>query len=196
MPLLSRSLGCLELFSNSHFSAFGHHSRGSASLPDYHENHMTWVDSSLVVPLELYWSFDWFFGHCSRSPASLLGLHKNHLVWVDSNLLAPLGCYEPPLTLLSLPAHLSQEPSDLSELNPDSPFWLACKSSVSSPWDSLTGRSRHINFLHCSIFCLIFYWIFCFIHYFPITVISVWPRECIPGILIPKLVISSATLSQ
>jgi hypothetical protein len=47
------SLGYREPFSDSHLSSFGHRSCGSASLPDYHENHLTWVDLSLVVPLEI-----------------------------------------------------------------------------------------------------------------------------------------------
>jgi hypothetical protein len=39
-----QSLGCLELFSNSYLSVFG-------LPPDYHENQLIWVDSSLIVPL-------------------------------------------------------------------------------------------------------------------------------------------------
>ncbi len=35
------------------FSVFGHQSHGPASLPDHQENHLIWVDSSLIAPLEL-----------------------------------------------------------------------------------------------------------------------------------------------
>jgi hypothetical protein len=53
-PIFSRSLGCLKLFSDFHLSVFGHHSHGPTFLPDYHENHLTWVDSKQVGP---HWGF-------------------------------------------------------------------------------------------------------------------------------------------
>ncbi len=75
-----RSLGSLKPFSNFHLRIFGHRSRSTASLPDYHENQLTWADSSLVVP-------PWVaFGHHSLGPASPPDYHKNHLIWADSIL--------------------------------------------------------------------------------------------------------------
>ncbi len=52
-PFFKRSHGCLKPFSNFHLSIFGHDSHGPASLLDYRENHITWADSSLVVPLQI-----------------------------------------------------------------------------------------------------------------------------------------------
>jgi hypothetical protein len=65
----SRSLGCLKSFSHFHLSIFGHRSCGPSSLPDYHKNHLIWVDWSLIV--------------CPTW--ELLPL-----IWVDWSLIVPL----------------------------------------------------------------------------------------------------------
>ncbi len=44
-----RSLGCLELFSNSHWSFFGHQATGLSLWSEYHKNHLIWMNSSLMV---------------------------------------------------------------------------------------------------------------------------------------------------
>jgi hypothetical protein len=57
------------------------------------------------------------------------GHHENHLIWVYLSLMAPLELnlvsehLWPPLTWSS-PSGLFREPSDLSELDPNSPLWL------------------------------------------------------------------------
>jgi hypothetical protein len=48
-----RPIGCLKLFCNFYLSIFGHHSCSPTSLPDYHENHVIWVESRLEVLLEI-----------------------------------------------------------------------------------------------------------------------------------------------
>jgi hypothetical protein len=76
---------------------------GSASLPDYHKNHLTFVDTSPVVPMVLL--------------EKSLGLS----VFV---IASPWS---------SLSAWPSREPSDLSGLYSDSPPWLACKFPLEFP---------------------------------------------------------------
>ncbi len=63
---LSRSLGFLLLFSNSHFECFWPRLTRSSLLPDHHKNHLIWEDSSLMAPLELRLALS-TFGHCSCS---------------------------------------------------------------------------------------------------------------------------------
>ncbi len=53
LPIFSRSLGCLKLFYDFHLSIFDRCTHIPASLPDYHENHLIWGDSSLVIPLQI-----------------------------------------------------------------------------------------------------------------------------------------------
>ncbi len=49
----SRFLDCLELFADFSSSIYGLRLCGPASQPKYYKNHLTCVDSSLVVPLVL-----------------------------------------------------------------------------------------------------------------------------------------------
>jgi hypothetical protein len=68
--------------------------------------------------------------------SSLLPDHHIHLIWVDLSLMAPLElslvfeCLWPLLTRSCLNTWLSQEPSDLSELNLDNPSWPSCRFSL------------------------------------------------------------------
>jgi hypothetical protein len=88
-PSLSRPLCCLQSFSDSHSSVFGHCSRGSASLPDYFENHLNSVDLSLVVPLEILASFECLLATAHVVQPSRLGHHENHLISVNLSLMPP-----------------------------------------------------------------------------------------------------------
>ncbi len=122
------SLGRLELFSNSHLSVFFLPPGNWSSLPsDYHENHLIWVDSSLIVPLsfslreyrpwaaarQLVQPHAW----PSREPSNLSGLEPDDLTWVDIRLLASDNKDQP------RPFWSSQEPSNLSGLYQDDPAW-------------------------------------------------------------------------
>ncbi len=69
----------------------GHCSCGPASLPDYHENHLIWVDLSLVVPLEIQLTLSFFWPQHMRSslptwpswePYELIGLESDGPRWV------------------------------------------------------------------------------------------------------------------
>ncbi len=63
---LRGSLSCLKLFISFPLSVFGCQSPGLAFLPGHHENHLIWVDWSLMALFELG-LFHWVcFGH--RSP--------------------------------------------------------------------------------------------------------------------------------
>jgi hypothetical protein len=81
---LSRSLGCLKSFFGFHLSPFGHHSSRPTSLPDHHKNHLIWVDTSLMAPIELLLVTT----HAAQPPDDYL---KNHLIWLDSIQIVPLG---------------------------------------------------------------------------------------------------------
>ncbi len=61
-----------------------------ASLPDHHENHLTYVDSSSMVSLGFLMHSLTFFGHCSLSPTFLHNYLENYVTEVDSALVVPL----------------------------------------------------------------------------------------------------------
>ncbi len=72
---LNRSPGCRELFSNSLFESFWPR---SSLPPDYHENHLIWVDLSLKAPFELPLAT----AHLVQPPGPAW-LSESHLIWVD-----------------------------------------------------------------------------------------------------------------
>ncbi len=57
--------------------------------PDHEKNHLIWMDSSLMAPLELSLVLS-VFGHRSYGPASPPDCPENHLIWVDSIWTVPL----------------------------------------------------------------------------------------------------------
>ncbi len=69
--LPSRSLGFLESFSNSPLSVFYPPLTQSSLPPGHHENHLIWVDSSLMAHLERGLVFLSAIDHRSCGPASL-----------------------------------------------------------------------------------------------------------------------------
>jgi hypothetical protein len=86
---LTRSLGFLELFSNSPLSVFVCH--WSSLLPDRYENHLIWVDSSLVVPPWVSLALS-TFGFLFWGPASCLTLPRTiWFEWTQSEQ-SPLVC--------------------------------------------------------------------------------------------------------
>ncbi len=95
----------------------------------------------------------------------------------------PLSGLRPPLTQSSLSTWLSQEPSDLSGLNPDSPPWLSCK----FPRDSvLSFICRMVSaYFYCVLFtfCLLTDCIFCNI----ISIISLLSKHIIAVLLILEM---------
>ncbi len=148
-------------------------------------NHLSWVDSSLVVPLEILLNFECFLVTQPSlpawplwEPADLSGLepdgpslsclwpplgcaaflpnyHENHLIWVDSILIVLLGFH--------------------------------AISSFSSLWVSLEGWSLLIVYCTLFTFCPINDCIFCdIVSLIPllsnISLLHFWPRKWIPGI--------------
>ncbi len=101
------SLGCLELFSNSYLSVFWPPGNWSSLPSDYHENHLIWVDSSLIVPLGF--SFrkysPWVAAGQSVQPpawpsqelSSLSGLEPDDPLWLVLRLLSSNNKDQPPL---------------------------------------------------------------------------------------------------
>jgi hypothetical protein len=95
-----RFLGFLELFSNSHLEHLWPPWIQPSLLPRYHENHLIWVNSSLMTFLEVSLALS-AFDHCLRGPASLPDCPKNNLTWVDSIRTVSLGLHADfPLELL------------------------------------------------------------------------------------------------
>jgi hypothetical protein len=85
----------------------------------------------------------------------------------------PLSCFWLTLTRLSLPIWLSQEPSDMSGINPDSPLALEFCLRVIYRIDEL---GMYIYVVHCSIF-----WFACYLN---ILFHSLFPDNCHCCILI------------
>jgi hypothetical protein len=113
---------------------------------------------------EVFWPVVYVLPH--GGPASLLGHHKNWSGWTWV-WWPPLSCFWSTQMQLSLFVWISQEPSDLSGLDLDSPSSIACKSPLSSLWDSIVGQSLHIYIPYTINFCLITDCIY-FFHDFPI----------------------------
>jgi hypothetical protein len=106
--VLSRSPGCLRVIFRLSFVRLWPPGNRSSLPSDYQENHLIWVNSYPVVPLELSLVLSVFgnwspspaslpghhenslslvlsvFGYLSPIPASLPGHHENHLIWGDS----------------------------------------------------------------------------------------------------------------
>ncbi len=159
--MFRRSLGCLKLVSNLFLSIFDHCSCGPASLPDYHENELTWEDSSLVVPLEFKTSLNVFWPLLMQSCLPPSWLQENRLIWVDLTPVVPFG-----LSLAT--AHAVKPPhltitrtiwSDLIWLHLDNLPWLCSNTPLSSPWafimTDLACFKWCINCIFCAIVSLI-----------------------------------------
>ncbi len=81
-------LGCLQSITDFPLSVLGHCSCSSASPPDHYENHLDYVDLSLMVPLGF---IGFHFCHCScipalpawlpREPSYLSGLEPGSPLW-------------------------------------------------------------------------------------------------------------------
>ncbi len=126
---------------------FGHRSPGPASLHGHHENHLIWVDSSLmalVIFSLVVSSFECLRPPPHSGPASLPGHHESHLIWVDSSLMAP---FKSPLA-----SAYDVQPPRLTALRI---IWSGCTGTqsqqspmafiqffpLSSPWASFVGQS-------------------------------------------------------
>ncbi len=154
-------IGSLKLFSDFHLSVFGHSSHCSASLLDYHENHLTWVDSSMVVPLETQLSFECLLAiaHVVQPPC----LAITRTIWSEWTWAwwPPLSCLRPP----------SQGPASPPEYPKNHLIWVnsiwevpLCfhtNSPLNSPWVLFVWWSPHIIFAHCSYSSFFHDWIFC-----------------------------------
>ncbi len=81
---LGRSPGCLKLVSAFSWASLATGHPVQPPCLDHHENHLIWVDLSLMAPLES-------LGHCSRCPASLPDCLESYLIWVDSAVAVPLS---------------------------------------------------------------------------------------------------------
>ncbi len=183
MPILSRSLSILESFSNSPLSVFG---QLPTSLPYYHTNHLTWVDLSLIGPLRFSLVLSVF--------GLLPGHHKKHLIWVDLSLMAPLE-------LLLATAHTVRPPHLISRT-----IWSEWTQFRLSPlacmWKfPLRFICRMVsNYIYCTLSeCsgrLLIAYSVSFVIFWLLSLLYFWFWKCIPGILTPKLVTSSTTLSQ
>jgi hypothetical protein len=127
------------------------------SLPNYHKNHLIWVDSILVVPLRL--SLLWVSlatAHGVQPPS----LAIMRIIWSEwpQAWWPPLSC-----TQLSLPAWLIWEKSDLSGLGPDSPPRPSCSFPLEFPWAIFLGQSLLIVYCTLFAFCLFNDFICCYI---------------------------------
>jgi hypothetical protein len=121
------------------------------------------------------------FGHCLMGVQPFC-LAITRTTWPEWTWAwwPPLRCFSPLLMLLSLPVWLSREPSNLSELDSDSPLWLACKFPLNFPLRFicrmgsayihilytvrfsvrlLTAYSIHSHFLIISTYCHCYFWI-------------------------------------
>ncbi len=158
--LLSRSLGCQKVLISFLLSVFGHWSPGLACLPGHHENHLIWVDLSLMAPLSLGYFIESLCQH-SCSLASLPSHYENHLIWVDLSLMAlPLSGLWPLFTRSSFPAWLPWEPSVWVDSALVVLFGFHVNSPLSFSWDSFVGQSL-LN-VYCALFtfCSFDDWIF------------------------------------
>ncbi len=104
---LRRSPGCVESFSNFHLSSFGHQSSGLAYSLTTTRTIWIWVDSSLVVPLEL--SLVWVSlatGQLVQPPCLAITI----TIWSEwtQALSTPWSCLWPTLMQSSLLVLLSE----------------------------------------------------------------------------------------
>ncbi len=96
----SRSLGFLELFSNSPFERHWSLLTRSSLLLGHYENHLIWVDAILMALLELSLVIECFWPLLTQSSLPAY-LSQENLIWLDSIWTVPLGLHADfPLELL------------------------------------------------------------------------------------------------
>ncbi len=163
-------------------SIFGPRSPSPASLPGHHENHLIWVDLSLMAPLELR-LFHWVsFSHSWLGPASLPGHHNDHLSGLERHG-PPLSHHWPPLMRSNLTAWQPWKPSDLSGLSPGSTPWISCRFVLKFPLSFHYDGFCLFNDFILFTFCVVFSLLFCYCLNSLNTVF--WSWKGIPGISIP-----------
>jgi hypothetical protein len=151
---------------------FGRRSPGPASLPGHHENHLIWVNSSLMTPLEL---------HLNTIMQSSLPawLSKNYLIWVDSNLVVSpwTSCSLSPWVTLTFNCRMVSDYCILCIYC----IWFPSATIIHSLCSSMIQFYTIRLFNYFCIQLLFYYFVHCSLFW---SWKLSWSWRCIPGTLI------------